>query len=256
MTLPFPGMDPFLEDPNDWADVHHSLLSTLRDHLAAQLAPAFFTRIDGRIYVTDPAPDAITRPLNRLTEAEIQKPHLVVSPAQELEIPVEHTTEDHTLAVYDTRSHQVLLGIEILTPATKVHGSPAWQAMQENRRQLLRGGCHWIEIDLLRQGDRHPLVAGRSDYVIILQRALQSRIAVWFIDLRDRLPTIAVPLRSPFLDIPLDIQQVFQDTYERAHYHTSVDYTRQVPAPALLPADLAWVERHLDAWKHGESLHE
>ncbi len=54
---------------------------------------------------------------------------------------------------------------------------------------------------------------------------------VWFIDLRDRLPVVAVPLRSPFPDVPLDLQKVLDEVYERACYADQVDYTRMLPNP-------------------------
>ncbi len=37
MPCPFPGMDPYLEHPGLWADVHHGLIEALRDALAPAL---------------------------------------------------------------------------------------------------------------------------------------------------------------------------------------------------------------------------
>ena len=37
MPSPFPGMDPYLENPSLWPDVHHMLISSYREMLAAQL---------------------------------------------------------------------------------------------------------------------------------------------------------------------------------------------------------------------------
>ena len=30
MPSPFPGMDPYLEDPHGWPDVHHEVISGIR----------------------------------------------------------------------------------------------------------------------------------------------------------------------------------------------------------------------------------
>jgi hypothetical protein len=38
----FPGMDPYLEHPSLWPDVHNSLIIAVRDTLAAQLAPRYY----------------------------------------------------------------------------------------------------------------------------------------------------------------------------------------------------------------------
>jgi len=37
MELPFPGMDPYLERPSLWPDVHASLISAARDQIQARL---------------------------------------------------------------------------------------------------------------------------------------------------------------------------------------------------------------------------
>ena len=39
MPSPFPGMDPYLEYPGLWPDVHHNLISDTQDFLAHQLRP-------------------------------------------------------------------------------------------------------------------------------------------------------------------------------------------------------------------------
>jgi hypothetical protein len=39
MPSPFPGMDPYLEHPALWPDVHDSVLAALRDTLAPLVAP-------------------------------------------------------------------------------------------------------------------------------------------------------------------------------------------------------------------------
>ena len=41
MEPPFPGMDPYLEAPSLWPDVHHELITLFRDQLQAQLSPRY-----------------------------------------------------------------------------------------------------------------------------------------------------------------------------------------------------------------------
>ncbi len=57
MPSPFPGMDPYLEKPGLWPDVHHSLISAYRDLLAAQLRPKYLVQIDERAYITEESDD-------------------------------------------------------------------------------------------------------------------------------------------------------------------------------------------------------
>lgn len=108
---------------------------------------------------------------------------------------------------------------------------------------------HWIEIDLLRAGTRPAEVAEKSDYYALLKRGgTFGLFEVWYVDLRDRLPTIAVPLRPPFDDAPLDLQAAFDDMYRRAHYAQSIDYTTHVPLPILDPPDQQWVQQKVANW--------
>ena len=53
MLSPFPGMDPYLEDPGSWPDLHHRLISAASDQLNAQLRPRYLARIEERVYVDD-----------------------------------------------------------------------------------------------------------------------------------------------------------------------------------------------------------
>ena len=42
MRPQFPGMDPWLEQPNLWPDVHSSLITAIRDTLSPVLTPPLF----------------------------------------------------------------------------------------------------------------------------------------------------------------------------------------------------------------------
>ena len=53
MPSPFPGMDPYLETPDLWPDVHHELISQIRATLNLLIRPQYVTRVELRIYVSD-----------------------------------------------------------------------------------------------------------------------------------------------------------------------------------------------------------
>ncbi|MCA9034525.1 MAG: DUF4058 family protein [Planctomycetaceae bacterium] len=53
MQSPFPGMDPYLEAPSLWPDVHHELLSVARELLNRRLRPQYHVRVEERVYVFD-----------------------------------------------------------------------------------------------------------------------------------------------------------------------------------------------------------
>src|SRR3954462_8219694 len=52
MPSPFPGMDPYLEDPEIWSGVHASILSVIQERLAPALRPRYVVRFEERVYVT------------------------------------------------------------------------------------------------------------------------------------------------------------------------------------------------------------
>jgi hypothetical protein len=52
MPSPFPGMNPYLEDPELWPGVHGRLIVAIADFLSPQLRPKYFVAIEERTYQT------------------------------------------------------------------------------------------------------------------------------------------------------------------------------------------------------------
>ena len=50
MPSPFPGMDPYLETPLLWSDVHHELISQIRAALNPNLRPHYVARVELRMF--------------------------------------------------------------------------------------------------------------------------------------------------------------------------------------------------------------
>jgi hypothetical protein len=259
MLGPFPGMDPYLEEPDQWPDVHATLIGTIRDLLAAQVAPSFIVRIEQRVYIASVedisretiAPDVyiVEHPQrNRTTTTTLTaSPPILIEPLYEPEV------HDRYIEILDARNRELVTTIELLSPANKAPGSGGRAQFLKKRRAVLSSPTHWIEIDLLRGGERPKEVAGRSDYYVLLRRADDRRYAVWYSNLRDQLPSIAVPLLPPHPDAVLDLQATLNSAYERAFYALSVDYTRPVPPPPLLPPDAAWVAARVREWRASQT---
>jgi Protein of unknown function (DUF4058) len=53
MPSPFPGMEPYLEAPEIWPDVHLELISDIRAALNPHLRPGYVARVDLRVYISD-----------------------------------------------------------------------------------------------------------------------------------------------------------------------------------------------------------
>ena len=54
MPTPFPGMDPYLEQPALWPDVHNGLIAELRNTLVPQLRPRYYVALEERTYLAAP----------------------------------------------------------------------------------------------------------------------------------------------------------------------------------------------------------
>src|SRR3954451_13867413 len=70
MPSPFPGMDPYLENPGIWPDVHHTLISGYRDFLAPQLRPKYVVRVEERTYISDDSDPSLKLQL-RIPDVEV-----------------------------------------------------------------------------------------------------------------------------------------------------------------------------------------
>jgi hypothetical protein len=248
-------MDPFLEEPAEWGGVHSRLINSISDHLADIVSPHFIVEIEERVYITtldDPERRPIVPDVYLTTGQRAGQPMAaigvitaptLVEPLYDVEI------RNRYIEIRDARNRQVVATIEVLSPFNKAPGTSGREAFLRKRKTVTASAAHWIEIDLLRAGERPPEVASRSDYYALLKRGgVLGPFEVWYFNLRDPLPTIAVPLRPPFEDVPLNLQAVFEHTYARGHYADSVDYSAAPPPPRLRPADAAWVEARVREW--------
>lgn len=257
MPSPFPGMDPFLEAPSAWAGVHSRLINAISEDLGDRLAPAFIVSIEERVYIATPdelmtvaavVPDVFVISAGRQSVAAAGSPSITLPVL--VEALVEEEVRDRYLEIRDTRSRAVITTIEILSPYNKAPATRGREAFLRKRQAVLASQTHWIEIDLLRAGERPPEVRGRGDYYTLLHRSDAGPwYAVWGWQLHDRLPTIAVPLRASDADVALDLQVILETVYRRGHYAEALDYRAAVPQPPLTPGDSTWVAEQLQRWQ-------
>lgn len=261
MDSPFPGMDPYLEEPGGWTSVHHRLIGVLSDALVEQVAPHYSVSIEERVYITDDdlearqqlAPDLflVQRPSTAPAttgEMATATPPTIIERLTALEV------RDRYLTIHDRRNRELVTIIEVLSPWNKARGTRGQREFLAKREAVFSTRTHWIEIDLLRAGERPTEVAEQSDYYALLRRGDGGgRLAVWYVDLRDPLPRISVPLRAAHPDAVLNLQLAFATIYGRAHYADDIDYTRPAPPPPLRPADRTWAAQCITRWRAGST---
>jgi hypothetical protein len=254
-------MDPYLEDATLWRGVHHRLISIIAEVLGDALAPAFFVAVEERVYIATPE-DLVRMPEIRpdvhivhvaaqepvAARAAVITPPVLIAPIQDEEI------HEPYLEIRDVRTREVVTTIEVVSPTNKQAGTTGRRQFMEKRRQVLASRTHWIEIDLLRGGERPPEVRGRGAYYALLHRGgVNAPYAVWAAGLRERLPTIGVPTRAPVPDTPLDLQAMVDTVYRRGHYDLALAYDTPPPPPPLPADDAAWVAERIATWRaeHG-----
>ncbi len=80
------------------------------------------------------------------------------------------------------------------------------------------------------------------DYYAMAAASWRRSVNVYPWRLRDRLPTIGIPLRIREAEVPLDLQGMVETTYNRGRYDRSLDYRADV-RPPLSSDDAIWCER-------------
>lgn len=269
---PFPGMDPYLEAPDIWPDIHEAFAATIRGQLNERLPEPYYCRVQvraeaglvleaGSLHHLVPDVTVMQRREGRSEErdhAVLTVPRMEVTPGVELRLhtdPVRHPFLETRDAA---RGYKIVTVIEIVSPSNKRPG-PDRRAYEAKQHEILESDVSLIEIDLLRGGRRllpYPELdeaahALRCDYLVILNRAAR-RAGTWMdytlypVDVREMLPCIPVPLTGEDPDVPLDVQVAAHDAYRSGPYLRAVDYTPP-PQPPLSAEDEAWADALLRA---------
>jgi hypothetical protein len=151
------------------------------------------------------------------------------------------TFSEPYIEIRDRDGEVVITVIELLSPTNKRPGSDRGHYLAK-RKQYLASSAHYVEIDLLRGGERMPADdLPDCDYCVLVRRSEnRPRAGVWPLRLRDRLPLIPIPLRAPDPDARLDLQELLHQVYDRAGYRYRI-YAAP-PRPPLHPEDARWAE--------------
>lgn len=259
MHSPFPGMNPYLEDPRTWSGFHAIFLSRIVDQVYKPLRPKYAIRFEERAYVSgedDPGRDVIPdiRVVTRRTVRGRRVPSetgaaVIDRPARVERIEGEAIHEKY-LKVIDLLDRSVVTVLELVSPSNKIRGSEGRASFMQKRREVLASTANWLEVDLLRDGQRTAVLReiALTEYLVYLSRATTPRSEfAWPISLHDALPVIALPLSGDDADVPIDLQQALEETIERGSYDDDFDYDSPPPVP-LNPEQHAWARRQIDEW--------
>jgi hypothetical protein len=215
MPSPFPGVDPFLEFQGYWKEFHLKSINDIQEWLAERVPNDYEVRIGGR--------------LSLLSEPDCDAAH-------------DEEVSEPRIEIRRFPNREFITAIEVLSPSNKQ--PPGDRLYEEKRLELIHQMVHLVELDLLIGGERLPMEDELPEghyyaFVSRAERRFLSDTYVWTI--RDPLPRIPIPLKSPDPDILLDLAAIFEAVYQRARWGRSIDYAAPLKLP-LSREDRAWAE--------------
>jgi hypothetical protein len=222
-------MDPYLEGPL-WSTVHSNLIEEIARQLAPKLRPKYLALSNQRVVVA--APDPVEFPSQtRFPDVGVYTPSsgeaggqsaLLVSPLV-MKYAAPEEQPQTFLEIRDVAEQRLVTALEVLSPTNKRGSGLA--DFSRKRQELLHGEAHYIEIDLLRIGQRFPMdgTLPAAPYFVFLSN--------------EALPEIPVPLLQGDADVSIDLQRAFTTIYDLFGYDAAVDHQGEPTVP--LPAEWA-----------------
>lgn len=235
MPSPFPGIDPYLEHPRAWPNIHHRLMTAIADDIAPKLLPKYQVLIEERLYQVDGqdsivvgVPDvAVAQGQRQSTQstvalATVSRP----SDAVTVTLTIPETIRQGYLEIREIATSQVITVVEVLSPTNKRPGRGRME-YETKRATLLGSLCNFVEIDLLRQWP--PLVIPQgiepSAYRILVSPQELRPQASWYgFNLADPIPLFELPLQSGDQIPVVDLKGLLDGIYDRSGYGLVIDY--------------------------------
>ncbi|MFZ1752223.1 MAG: DUF4058 family protein [Caldilineaceae bacterium] len=253
MPSPFPGMDPYLEHPSLWPDVHNRLITAIADEISPQVAPNYYVGLERRAYLFKPddivfvgRPDVSIVDPPRQPAQPVMAGFAVAEPSAiyEVDLPMAEEVSESFLEIREVKTGRLITLMELLSPVNKISDEGREQYIRK-RADVLRTWTNLVEIDLLRAGKPMPMVGPdvESDYRILISpgwRRPHARLHAF--SLHQPIPEISIPLQEGEDEPTLALNDVQHSLYKRARFDLRLDYHKP-PVPPLSDADTAWARQ-------------
>jgi hypothetical protein len=251
MPSPFPGVDPYLENPEYWSELHHRLITAIAIDLSLPLRPKYQVAIEKRTYFSTPEdtvlvgiPDAsVYRGRTQKASTQQQSSTAISTVPIQVEVPMLEEVREAYLEIRENITKKVITLIEVLSPKNKRSGEGRI-AYEKKRQQILSSETNLVEIDFLRSLPQMPILKyhGVSDYRILVSRANRRPLSdLYPFSIRDRIPAFLFPLQTGDNEPVLDLQILFNQIYDQAGYDLRIDY-KQAIIPGLSTQDQVWAD--------------
>ncbi|MBI3240918.1 MAG: DUF4058 family protein [Chloroflexi bacterium] len=248
MRSPFPGMDPYLEHPALWPDVHNRLIAAIADALAPVLRPRYYVALERRAYLLKPddvvfvgRPDIAVIP-HKESQTLSALP-LAEAGVLEVDVPMNDEVGEHFLEVHEVATGKLVTVLELLSPVNKLH-SGGREDYEAKRDDVFKSRTNLVEVDLLRAGEPMSVIGKpvRSDYRILVSRGSRRPHAhLYTFNLRQPIPLFSLPLLPGDAEPLVELGRVLHELYDRASFDLRLDYA-QPPVPPLTETDIAWAD--------------
>jgi hypothetical protein len=251
MAPNFPGMNPYLENPTLWSEVHSWLIVQMARSLNSQITPKYRAAVEKRVYseaVLVGIPDVSVLRGGQATKIPNSSTATsILVPPVKVRLPVLEETSERYLEIREVGTERVVTVIEVLSPKNKRSGEGRTQYLTK-RQKVLSTQSHLVEIDLLRSGEPMPMDCDvASDYRVLVSRKDQRPDAELYpFNLQDPLPQFVVPLLTGDIEPVIDLQAVLESIYQEAALDLAIDYA-QKPIPPLSDEAYQWVKTILQS---------
>lgn len=260
MPTPFPGMDPYLERPGLWEEIHTALLVGIQQFLTPLVQPSYRVAIERRAYMavmTTEAGELVGKPdVMLIAGRQMRETNVAyrLEPAGTgpiiVQLPAPEEVVERYLEIRDVTSGEVITVLELLSPGNKLSAQGRRQ-YEEKRTAILGSRTNLVEIDLLRVGRAFPIDPQPDDrdrlkqaaYRVVVSRAGQRPLGeAYLFSIRDQIPVIPIPLRDHEPEPELPLNELVHDVYQRGRYDLAIDYLQPAPPPPFSNEDAKWMD--------------
>ncbi|MGF1536088.1 MAG: DUF4058 family protein [Elainellaceae cyanobacterium] len=260
MAIAFPGMNPYLENPDLWPEVHSWLIVELARSLNPRLVPKYRAAVEKRVYLDSlvvgipdssifqrsqlgPLEDIPSAPSGKASASLPSTSTGVLSQPVKVKVPVSEETTERYLEIREVGTGAVVTVVEVLSPKNKRAGEGRNQYLTR-RQRVLNSATHLVEIDLLRRGKPMPMTGAiASDYRVLISRGPSRPDAELYpFNLRDPMPQFLLPLKPADHEPVVNLNQILQQVCEQAALDLAIDYGAP-PEPSVSDRDFEWMQQ-------------
>ncbi|MEM9804299.1 MAG: DUF4058 family protein [Cyanobacteria bacterium P01_D01_bin.56] len=255
MPVMFPGMNPYLEHPDLWPEIHPRFVTALANLLKQEVSERYSIVVRKRVYRVSGEDSLVVGQSNQTTHTAHHGSAYPSRASSQQPIPtyiaVPQTIQEDYIEIVDHHIGTTVTIVETLTPQKKRPGRG--RDNYEQRCEAIFGGdTHFVEIDLLRGWEPISAYAPSNiDYRVLVSRSDQrpkAEMYAWQVN--TPIPLLTIPISRPQdgdgtqKDCTVNLKQALENACTNSNYDFSINYERD-PIPPLHPEANQWLDKLL-----------